>query len=98
MRLRVMHRGGRGRRVAGAVVIAYAEWTSECAAVRNAYRRWKSASPADESGAFDAYNTALDREEDAAMRYARRMRRAGYIGDTGLAHRLALAETGNRGC
>jgi hypothetical protein len=97
MRLRLMHRGGYKNRLSDAVVIAYAEWTSECAAVRNAYRQWRAASVVEESIAFDAYNAALDREEHAAKRYARRVRRAGYLGDPALAHRLSRVETSYRG-
>jgi hypothetical protein len=96
MRLRLMHRGeGRGRPPA-AVVVAYVEWSSECAAVRNAYRQWTRASAVEKRAAFDAYEAALDREEDAASRYAQRMRRAGYIEGTGRADQLAQTETGYR--
>jgi len=51
-------------------VAGYAQWRGECAAVRNAYRRWVGASAADKPFAFYAYTTALDREEHAASRYA----------------------------
>jgi hypothetical protein len=98
MRLRLLHRGGREGRLSGAVVIAYAEWRGECGAVRNAYRRWTGASPAEKPLAFDAYNAALDREEAAAQRYARRMRQAGYVRETGLSHQLARTEPGYGGC
>jgi hypothetical protein len=96
MRLRLMHRGRREGRLSRAVVIAYAEWRSECAAVRTAYLQWKRASAAEKSVAFEAYNTALTREEDAAKRYARRMRRAGSIRESALAHHLARVEAGSR--
>jgi hypothetical protein len=93
-----MHRGGRKNRLSDAVVIAYAEWTSECAAVRSAYRQWRVAGAMEKSTAFDAYNAALDREEHAATRYAQRMRRAGYAGEPGLAHQLVRTETSYRSC
>jgi hypothetical protein len=97
MRLSLLHRGRSEGRLLGAVVIAYVEWRSECAAVRNAYRRWTRASAVEKSAAFDAYDAALDREEDAAKRYARRMRRAGYVRETGLSHPLARTEPGYGG-
>lgn len=82
------------RRVVGQAIDAYAEWRFECVAVRNTYRAWRAASALDEPWAFDAYTKALDREEGAAMLYARRMRRAGRLDETGLARRLAQIETG----
>jgi hypothetical protein len=96
MRLRLLHRSGREGRLSRAVVIAYAEWRSECDAVRKAYRQWRVASAVEQSVAFDAYSAALDREENAARRYARRMARAGYSGETGLARQFAPAETVHR--
>ena len=83
---------GRRRAVAQAVD-AYAEWRRECVAVRNAYRTWRAASALDEPWAFDAYTEALDREEGAAMLYARRMRRAGRLDDTALVRQLAQIAT-----
>jgi hypothetical protein len=53
--------------------------------VCDAYRRWVLGCALDERSAFHAYTAALDREERAAMRYARMMRRAGRSGETGLA-------------
>ena len=98
MRLRLMHSGGREGRLSRAVVIAYAEWRSECAEVRTAYRQWKGASAAEKPVAFDAYNAALNREEDAAKRYARRTHRAGLIRESGLVHQLARVKTGSPSC
>jgi hypothetical protein len=45
--------------------------------------------------AFDAYTAALEREEGAAQLYARLMRRAGRLAETGLAEQLAKLETGS---
>jgi hypothetical protein len=89
MRLQTIKRSGRERARVDAAVAAYREWTNECSAVRNAYRRWVGASALEEPSAFVAYHAALDREEHAAKRYARVMRRAGHLLETGLAHQLA---------
>jgi hypothetical protein len=75
--------------VLDATVAAYSDWRRECAAVRNAYRSWASARAVDKPLAFVAYNAALDREEGAAKLYARLLRRAGHVTETGLAHQLA---------
>ena len=77
------------------VMGAYDEWRNECAAVRNAYRRWVSARALDERSAFDAYTAALDREERAAMRYARLIRCAGRSAEAGLAPQLARVQPGH---
>lgn len=89
MRLKPIRRSARQRALVDAAVAAYTQWRGECAAVRNAYRMWKSASAFDRPLAFDAYNAALDREEGAAKRYARLMRRAGRLTEPGLARQLA---------
>jgi hypothetical protein len=88
MRLTPIRRHARQRALVDATVVAYTQWRRECAAVRNAYRQWKGASAFDRPLAFDAYNAALDREEGAAKLYARLMRRAGQLAETGLAHQL----------
>ena len=67
----------RRRMVADAAIAAYGEWRGECAAVRASYRQWVSARREEERSAFSDYRSALDREEHAAKRYARLMRRGG---------------------
>lgn len=77
MRRRIT-RTARQRALLDAAMGAYGEWRAECVEVRNAYRRWKGARAGEEPPAFTAYTAALDREEHAAKRYARVMRRAGH--------------------
>ena len=89
MRLKRPRRSARRRALIDGTVAAYSQWRGECVAVRNAYRRWVAASEAREPFAFYDYKAALDREEHAASRYARMMRRAGRFPETGLAHQLA---------
>jgi hypothetical protein len=79
-------------------VAAYTQWRGEGAAVGNAYRRWPIASTLDRPLAFDAYTAALDREEGAALVYARLMRRASRLAETGLAQQLAKLQTGSGAC
>jgi hypothetical protein len=93
MRLKPIGRSARQRALVDAAVVAYTQWRRECAAVRNAYRRWKSASAFDRPLAFDAHKAALDREEDAAKLYGRLMRRAGHLAEAGLARQLAQIHT-----
>lgn len=57
-------------RFADALVDLYVEWREECSSVHSAYERWRSALRDDSSGAFAAYNAALDREERAGNAYA----------------------------
>jgi hypothetical protein len=94
MRL-TLHPAWRSRTVADAAVAAYSDWRSECAAVRASYRRWVGTRGEEEPSAFSDYRSALDREEHAAGRYARLMRRAGHLDETGVALRLARIETGD---
>lgn len=77
------------------IVLAYSEWRNECAAVRDAYRRWACARALDERAAFDAYAAALDREERAATRYARLLRRAGRSGNAGVVLQLSRIQAGH---
>jgi hypothetical protein len=76
---------GKRRAAADNALAAYVEWRRECDAVRVAYRTWRDARALDEPRAFDAYKAALDREESAAVLFARRMRRAHRLAETGLA-------------
>jgi hypothetical protein len=97
MRVTFQRRSARQRALVDGVFAAYSQWRRECAAVRNAYRRWVGASAADKPTAFDDYNAALDREEHAASRYARLMDRAGRLPETGLAHQLTQIHMSSRG-
>ena len=85
---------GRRRAAADNALAAYVEWRSECDAVCVAYSTWRSARSLDEPRAFDAYKAALDREESAAVRFARRMRQAHRLVETGLALQLGQSQTG----
>jgi hypothetical protein len=85
---------GKRRAAADNALAAYVEWRRECDAVRVAYRTWRDARVLDEPRAFDAYKAALDREESAAVLFARRMRRAHRLAETGLALQLAQSLTG----
>lgn len=53
---------------------AYIEWRKECAAVRDAYRRWATAPVSHETEAFLEYVATLDNEEHAANLYAQLIR------------------------
>ena len=83
--------------LADAAVAAYSEWRGECAAVRASYRQWAGARREEESSGFIDYRSALDREEDAAERYARLMRRAGHF-DTGVVLKVARIQTDDGSC
>jgi hypothetical protein len=75
-----------------AAVAAYTQWRSERDAVRAAYRVWSAAGAFGDRLAFEAYQSALDREERAARTYASRMSRAEHLAETGLAHQLACMQ------
>jgi hypothetical protein len=81
-----------------AAVAAYRQWHSERDAVRAAYRVWVAASAAAEPLAFEAYQSALDREERAAKTYAGLMRHVRHLTETGLAHPLALIQAPPGAC
>jgi hypothetical protein len=90
-------RASRRRARVDAAVAAYRQWHSERDAVRAAYRVWVAASAFAEP-AFEAYQSALDREERAATTYARLMRRVRHLTETGLAHQLALIQAPPGAC
>ena len=69
----------RQRTVAHAAVAAFGDWRSECAAVWASSRQWVGARREEEPSAFSDHRSALGREERAAKRFARLMRR----GDAG---------------
>jgi hypothetical protein len=85
-------RAARRRARVDAAVAAYRQWHSERDAVRAAYRVWVAASVFAQPLAFDAYQSALDREERAAKTYAGLMRPVRHLTETGLAHQLALIQ------
>lgn len=91
-------RAARRRARVDAAVAAYRQWHSERDAVRAAYRVWVAASAFAEPLAFEAYQSALDREERAATTYARLMRRVPHLTETGLAHQLALIQAPPGAC
>lgn len=97
MKLKRLRRSARRRALVDGAVVAYTQWREECAAVRNAYRRWVGARAADRAYAFADYTAALDREERAATRYARLMGRAGHLRETGLARQLVQIEMTSQG-
>lgn len=66
-------------RLVADMINAFEDWVEECSEVRDRYSRWSAASSDDAGCAFAAYNSALDREESAAMRYQEIARR---LGDT----------------
>jgi hypothetical protein len=82
--------GRAARRRARVDAAAYRQWHSERDAVRAAYRVWVAASAFAQPLAFEAYQSALDREERAAKTYAALMRRVRHLTETGLAHQLAI--------
>ena len=69
-------------------VLAYVGWREECTAVWNAYDWWASAPAEDARRAYAAFRAALDREEAAAIIYARLMGRVGDLVETGLDYPL----------
>ena len=92
------HLTRRQRTLADATLAAYSEWRGECAAVRASYRRWAGARREEEPSAFNDYRSALDREERAAKQFARLMRRAGDLAETGIALQLARIQVGDGSC
>ncbi|HEX6460437.1 MAG TPA: hypothetical protein VF032_16065 [Thermoleophilaceae bacterium] len=91
-------RSPRRRARVDAAVAAYRQWHYECDAVRAAYRAWVGASTFTEPLAFEAYQSALDREERAAATYAGLMRRVRHLTETGVAHELALIQAPPGAC
>ena len=90
-------RAARRRARVDAAVAAYRQWHSERDAVRAAYRVWVAASAFAEPLAFEAYQSALDREERAAKTYAGLMRRVRHETENRQAHQLALIQAPPRG-
>jgi hypothetical protein len=63
----------RRRNTIDAVVDEYVRWREACLAVRGAYDSWAIARPSERRLAHAAYVGALDREEEAAANYERRI-------------------------
>ena len=89
MRWHPLRRFRKRRDTRALAVDAYVAWRKECVAVRTAYLAWRRTRAAEAALAFDAYQTALDREEAAAEVYAALMRRVGHLVEPGLARQLA---------
>ena len=85
MRLNSTKRYAERRRDINDALDAYVDWHRECEAVQNAYRAWSGAPSVDAALAFDAYQGALDREEQAAKVYAGLITRVGHLGGARLA-------------
>jgi hypothetical protein len=67
------------RRLVDEAMNAYAGWRDQCSAVELAYCHWVTARGNDAAVWYTAYAAALDREERAAERYARLIRRVGSL-------------------
>jgi len=89
MKLRRFTRSSRRRAQIDAVLTAYLTWQRECAEVRSAYGAWKRAAKVDASAAFVTYRLALDREERAALTYARLIPPVRYRPELDLARQLS---------
>jgi hypothetical protein len=88
MRLKPLRRFRRRRDTRELAVDAYVTWREECVAVRTAYLAWRRARGAEAALAFDAYKSALDREQIAAEAYQALMRQVGHLVEPGLARQL----------
>jgi hypothetical protein len=58
------------RRLAKKAMDAYLSWREQCIAVRTAYSYWEAARASDSALWYEAYSSALDREERASELYA----------------------------
>jgi hypothetical protein len=67
------------RRLVDEAMDAYAGWRDQCSAVELAYSHWAEAGGNEAEVRHTAYSAALDREERAAERYGRLMRRVGAL-------------------
>jgi hypothetical protein len=79
MTSRTIAKTPRRGRLVQAAMDAYLEWRDECAAVSDAYRRWADAGEAAAAPAWRAYEAALDREQQASLRYAELIQRVGDL-------------------
>jgi hypothetical protein len=72
---------GREReRLARTATDAYAVWRNECAAVTVAYRCWADAAQDEEATLWEAYESALEREEHISMAYVEVTDRIAQLG------------------
>jgi hypothetical protein len=76
---------------------AYIDWRGECEAAQDAYRAWRGAPSVDAALAFDAYQDALDREDQAANAYAGLITRVARLACASLAPHLAAILPGAGG-
>jgi hypothetical protein len=53
----------------------YVDWREECIRLRYAYGRWLSAPAEERDLAFGSYQSALDREEQVSVAYAKHIER-----------------------
>lgn len=67
------------RQLIDAVVDGYVTWREKSFALDGAYRHWKHAAPPERATAFEAYVSAIDREEWAATEYRRRCEAVGAL-------------------
>lgn len=88
MRLKLPTPSARRQAHATAAAAAYREWRRACDAVRDTYGWWAGATGVEKPFAFSAYTAALDREEHAAHRYAKLMRRGTGLREAGSAQDL----------
>jgi hypothetical protein len=93
--MRLIKRSVQQRKAVDAAFDAYVGWREECAAVQDAYHGWASAGTTGGALAFEAYESALEREEHAANVYAGLMTRFGDLVETGLPHQPAESRAGS---
>ena len=79
MKLKRASRAEAQRRLVDAVIDGYVTWREQSLALDGAYRRWKHAARGERTIAFDEYVWALDREEQAASEYRRRVEDVGAV-------------------
>jgi hypothetical protein len=84
------------RRLVDDALNAYAGWRDQCSAVELAYCHWTGTRGTDAAVWYTAYAAALDREERAAERYARLIRRVGALAAADLGPMKGLATAGSR--
>lgn len=94
MRLGSIIGSHRRQELLASAAVALYEWRVESVAVRNAYRRWMTASRPHEPLAFHLYEAALAREEQAARNYQRMTTRASLLADIGLVGQLKEIHAG----
>jgi hypothetical protein len=72
--------GHERKRLARAATAAYVAWRNECAAVTEAYRCWADATHDEEATLWEAYESALEREEHISMAYVEVTDRIAQLG------------------